>query len=172
MSPTRSSPEFTNCSIEITMTTAENDPPSPLSVSERETLECVVRHMIPASAEYGVPGAGDPRILADILQSIDRDREALREALRAIDGNADRRLADLPEREQARRLAEFRAASPELAGVIESVTARCYYRDDRVMASIGMEARPPFPRGYEVEQGDWSLLEPVRARGRIYRDAG
>ncbi|WP_193176948.1 hypothetical protein [Oricola nitratireducens] len=154
------------------MTTAENDPSPPLSAPERETLECVVRNMIPASAEYGVPGADDPRILADILQSIDRDREALGKALRAIDGSADRRLANLPEPEQARRLAAFRVASPDLAAVIESVTARCYYRDDRVMASIGMEVRPPFPHGYEVEQGDWSLLEPVRARGRIYRDAG
>jgi hypothetical protein len=38
-----------------------------------------------------------------------------------------------------------------------------------VMRSIGMEARPPFPKGHELEQGDWSLLEPVRARGRIWR---
>jgi hypothetical protein len=40
----------------------------------------------------------------------------------------------------------------------------CYYRDDRVMVSLGLEARPPFPKGYVLEQGDWSLLDPVRAR--------
>jgi hypothetical protein len=34
-----------------------------------------------------------------------------------------------------------------------------------------MEARPPYPKGYQVVQGDLSLLEPVRARGKIYRDA-
>jgi len=39
------------------------------------------------------------------------------------------------------------------------------------MRAIGMELRPPFPRGFEVAQGDWSLLDPVRARGRIWRDA-
>ena len=27
----------------------------------------------------------------------------------------------------------------------------------------------PFPKGYALEQGDWSLLDPVRARGRIWR---
>ena len=53
--------------------------------------------------------------------------------------------------------------------MIEAVTARCYYRDDRVMASIGIEVRPPFPEGYAVEEGDLSLLDPVRARGPIWR---
>ena len=38
------------------------------------------------------------------------------------------------------------------------------------MESLGMEARPPFPKGYEVEQGDWSLLDPVRARPKMYRE--
>ena len=38
------------------------------------------------------------------------------------------------------------------------------------MASIGMEPRAPFPNGFDVQQGDWSLLDPVRARGKIYRD--
>ena len=41
-----------------------------------------------------------------------------------------------------------------------------------VMRSLGMEPRPLFPKGFEVEQGDWSLLDPVRARPKLYRDAG
>ena len=55
--------------------------------------------------------------------------------------------------------------------MLELAVSRCYYRDDRVMRSIGMELRPPFPRGFDVAPGDWSLLDPVRARGRIWRDA-
>ncbi|MGH7054344.1 MAG: hypothetical protein ACREFK_16060 [Stellaceae bacterium] len=31
------------------------------------------------------------------------------------------------------------------------------------MRSLGMEPRPPYPKGFEVESGDWSLLDPVRA---------
>ena len=31
------------------------------------------------------------------------------------------------------------------------------------------DARPPFPKGFDVEQGDWSLLDPVKRRGTIYR---
>tara|TARA_B100000378_G_C17779757_1_gene319841 strand:+ start:130 stop:516 length:387 start_codon:yes stop_codon:yes gene_type:complete len=128
--------------------------------------------MIPASAEYRVPGADDPLIFADILRSIDRDRETLRKALQVVDEIAGGSIAALSREEQANRLAAFRAAHEDLAGVIESAVARCYYRDDRVMASIGMEPRPAFPKGYQVERGDLSLLDPVRARGRMYRDVG
>ena len=45
-----------------------------------------------------------------------------------------------------------------------------YYRDDRVLLAIGHEARAPFPKGYDVEQGDWSLLDPVRRRAQFWRD--
>ena len=47
---------------------------------------------------------------------------------------------------------------------------QCYYQHDDVLKAIGLEARPPFPKGYEVEEGDVLLLEPVYYRGKIYRD--
>jgi hypothetical protein len=54
---------------------------------------------------------------------------------------------------------------------VTRATVQCYYRDDRVMRSLGMEVRPPFPQGFEVERGDWSLLDPVRSRPPLYRRA-
>ena len=56
-------------------------------------------------------------------------------------------------------------------GVLTRLVLLCYYRDDRVMVSLGLEARPPFPKGYVLEQGDWSLLDPVRARKPFWRPA-
>jgi len=143
-----------------------------LSPAERDTLHCVVGHMIPPSAAFGVPGADDPMIFADILNSVGRDLPDLRNALRVLTEDAGGRLTALPSDEQSALLASYRSRHPDLAGILEWVTARCYYRDDRVMKSLGMEVRPPFPLGYPLDQGDWSLLEPVRSRGRIYRDAG
>ena len=49
-------------------------------------------------------------------------------------------------------------------------TMACYYQDDKVMIALGMEARPPFPKGNEVVSGDLSLLDPVREKKQIYRD--
>ena len=45
-----------------------------------------------------------------------------------------------------------------------------YYRDDRVLVALGLEARAPFPKGYALEQGDWSLLDRVRGRPPLWRD--
>ena len=34
-------------------------------------------------------------------------------------------------------------------------------------AALGLEARAPHPQGYELEAGDLSGLERVKARGRL-----
>jgi len=34
---------------------------------------------------------------------------------------------------------------------------------------LDLEPRPPFPKGHELEQGDWTLLDPVRNKDKIYR---
>lgn len=170
MSPTRSRPASTSFSIEPAMTQTMTDQAETPPFDDNDgTLFAIVGHMIPASARHGLPGADDPAIYADILRSVGRDRQALTEALAAVETRAGTGFAALSREEQAAILQEFRADEPALAGVIEAVTARCYYRDDRVMASIGIEVRPPFPEGYAVEEGDLSLLDPVRARGPIWR---
>ena len=152
------------------MNTSPDQSSATLSEAETETLRCVVDLVIPASAEDGLPGAGDPAIFADIAASTGRYTGDLAQALQMIDTAAGGRLAALPRDRQAAVLAAFRSEQPDLATVIGAVTARCYYRDARVMRAIGMEVRPPFPLGFVIEQGDFSLLEPVRARGKAYRD--
>jgi hypothetical protein len=79
------------------------------------------------------------------------------------------RLAGMPLAglDAARREAvarEFRTSGGPAAATLVRVVLQCYYRDDRVLRSLGLELRPPFPKGYELEQGDWSLLDPVKAR--------
>ena len=65
--------------------------------------------------------------------------------------------------------AELRAKGGEALATLTRVVLQCYYRDDRVVRSLGLEPRPPYPRGHELEQGDWSLLDPVRARPPMWR---
>jgi len=47
---------------------------------------------------------------------------------------------------------------------------QCYYQHDDILKAIGLDARPPFPKGYEEEEGNLTLLEVVYLRGKIYRD--
>jgi hypothetical protein len=144
---------------------------SELTDAERRSLRCVVANMIPASAEYGVPGADDNVILADIVASLDRETAPVRQALAQLDQLCGRPFAEATSEQQSGVLEQFRRDNPALAAALIAATVRCYYRDDRVMRSLGMEPRPPFPKGFDVAQGDWSLLDPVRALGKLYRDA-
>jgi hypothetical protein len=126
--------------------------------------------MIPASAEYGVPSAGDDAIFADILQSFGRDTEHVLAVLRTLDEIAGGVFADLDPSQREAAAARLHESGGQSLMYLSRIILQCYYRDDRVMRSLGLEPRLPFPKGFEVEQGDWSLLESVRARPKLYRE--
>jgi hypothetical protein len=144
---------------------------NPLSAYEQRALRALVGVIIPASVRHGVPGADDEFIFADILSTIAPDTAKVRAALGRLEVLAGGRFADLDAPQRLSVALKFRDAEATPLPPWLSVTVQCYHRDDRVMRSLGMEARPPFPAGFEVEQGDWSLLDPVRGRAKLYRDA-
>ena len=49
-------------------------------------------------------------------------------------------------------------------------TYQGYYQIPAVLAALGLPPRPPHPKGYEIEPNDLELLEPVRAREKMYRE--
>ena len=134
-----------------------------LSSTQRADLRNVAAMIIPASAEYAVPGADDVAIQADILKTMGRDTEAVRAALDHLARLAGKPLAELDPARRDAVAREFRASGGAAAATLVRVVLQCYYRDDRVLRSLGLELRAPFPLGYELEQGDWSLLDPVKA---------
>ena len=126
--------------------------------------------MIPDSAEYGVPGADDETILADIVHSLRRDRNAVCEALAMLREIAGGNFAGLDDaKAEAAAMTLLGREGPVMAALGRAVL-QCYYRDDRVMRALGLEPRPPYPKGHVLEQGDWSLLDAVRGRPRMWRD--
>jgi hypothetical protein len=141
-----------------------------LSADQCRSLRCLAEMMIPASAEYGVPSAGDDAIFADILRSFGRDAEHVLAVLRTLDEMAGGVFADLEPARREAVAARLHDSAGQSLIYLERIILQCYYRDDRVMRSLGLEVRPPYPKGFEVEQGDWSLLDPVRARRKLYRE--
>lgn len=126
--------------------------------------------MIPASTRYRVPGADDETIFADIVRSLDRDRAPVRQALAMLGEMSGGAFAGLdPAKAHATAMALLARKGAPIAAISRAVL-QCYYRDDRVMTALGLEPRAPFPKGHAIEQGDWSLLDPVRARPRMWRD--
>lgn len=139
-----------------------------LTETDLAAIHRLVGRIIPASADYGVPGADDEAIFTDIVVTLQPNAAALADLLASLDKAALARASASDVDVLIQRLQE--PFGPAL-GLLIAVVAQCYYRDDRVMRSLEMEARPPFPKGFEVEAGDWSLLDPVRARPRVWRDA-
>jgi hypothetical protein len=142
-----------------------------LTSAHRDDLRTVAAMIIPASDEYKVPGADDPAIQADMLATLGRDTALVRQALDHLAHLAGKPLAELDTAKRDEVANEFRSNGGAAAATLVRVVLQCYYRDDRVLRSLGLELRAPFPKGYTLEQGDWSLLDPVKARPAKLRRA-
>ena len=130
----------------------------PLTPAQRDDLRVIAAMMIPASADYDVPGADDPSIQADIAATLGRDAGLLREALNELRRRAGQPLTALEPARREEVALELRAQG----GVAVATLIR-------VVRSLGLEPRPPYPKGHVLEEGDWSLLDPVRARPPMWR---
>ncbi len=147
---------------------------SSFTAEEAGSIAALVDMIIPASEEYGVPSAADDVILADILATAAAHASVLSNALSALEEIAREAggssFAELTKDQRLDVAETFRRSHAAPVGLLVTLTTQCYYRDDRVMRSLDMEPRAPHPEGYEVEQGNWSLLDPVKARPKIYRE--
>src|SRR3954451_2284369 len=124
-----------------------------LTEPERRDLRRLAGFMVPASAEYGVPGADDEMIFADIVRSLGRDEGDVRKVLAVLRNMTDGNFAGLDDvKAESAAMRLLSRTDPELEALGRSVL-QCYYRDDRVMQAVGREPRAPFPRGYVLEQG-------------------
>ncbi|QIP05146.1 hypothetical protein [Bradyrhizobium symbiodeficiens] len=136
---------------------------------QRDDLRTIAAMIVPASDEYKVPGADDPAIQADMLATLGRDTKLVTAALDHLARLAGQPLAELDAARRDAVAREFRGAGGVAAATLVRVVLQCYYRDDRVLRSLGIELRAPFPKGHVLPDGDWSLLDPVKARGGSLR---
>jgi hypothetical protein len=140
-----------------------------LTDAEIRDLRALAGLMIPASTPHGVPGADDELIFVDIVKNLERDTADAQTALRQLAALSGGAFADLSPERRAEVAARFKQEGGAPLFALNRVVLLCYYRDDRVMRSLGQEPRSPFPKGHVVDQGDWSLLDPVRRRPPMWR---
>lgn len=146
------------------------EPESPLSAAELSDFRRLAGIMVPASAEYRVPGADDAVIFADIVRSLGRDLGAVQAALAALQELSGGSFAALDDERAEEMAMELLGRDGAMVRALGRAVLQCYYRDDRVFRALGREPRPPFPRGHTLEPGDWSLLDAQRGRPRMWRD--
>jgi hypothetical protein len=147
-----------------------DDPEAEMTSVELRDLRRLAGFMVPTSAEYAVPGADDDAIFADIVRSLGRDGNAVREALAMLHRIAGADFAGLDDAPaEAAAMTLLSREGPVITALGRAVL-QCYYRDGRVLRAVGIEPQAPFPKGRVLEQGDWSLLDAVRGRPRMWRD--
>jgi hypothetical protein len=130
-----------------------------LSPAEIQVLRRIAGIMVPADPGLRVPAADDPAIFDDIVASLGHDLDDVRSA-----------IATLTDADTETAVISFLETPARASAALSRVVLQCYYRDGRVLQSLGHDANPPYPRGNVVEQGDWSLLDVVRNRPLLWRD--
>ena len=147
----------------------------PLKAEHVEMLRLIVDLIVPPSEDGHLPGASEYDVAGYINQrdpglilELRSDFEKLEKRADASHGKCFAALTPYEREDLTNRL---RAEDAGFLAVLALHTVACYYIQDQVLEAIGMPARPPAPLGYEVKAGDLSLLNPVRARGKVYRDA-
>jgi hypothetical protein len=133
------------------MSAIENPEPELMPAEERD-LRRLAGVMVPASAEYGVPGADDAPIFVDIVRSLDRDRGHVRTALAMLREIAGGDFAGLDDAEaEAAAMTLLGQGGPVITALGRAVL-QCYYRDDRVFRALGLEPRAPYPQGRVLDR--------------------
>ena len=135
---------------------------------QKSVLRDVLETLIPPSEDGRLPGAGQLGLAEAIDAALD-GTPALRDPI--AQGLADLGdFAALPASQRAARLEEHALSHPAFVPGLTFHAYAAYYVHPRVLAGLGMEARPPCPEGYTMEPDDDSLIEPVRERPKLYRE--
>lgn len=142
-----------------------------LSPADRRVLAGVLDALIPPSEDGRMPGAGATGVTAHVegvLGTLPDLRAMVVDGLHELDVQARAQHGrPFVECSDAERTALV--ATQGFAYALIPHTYVGYYQQDAVLEAIGMEARPPHPKGYTIVENDLSLLEPVKQRSKRYR---
>lgn len=153
---------------------SEDSSDSGFSENERRLLASVLDEIIPPSDDGTLPGAGQVGVAGYIegaLRTTPELRSMIGQGLADLEDLArsrhGRSFAGLPRPDKLQLLSE--------QGFVTALTLHTYvgyYQNGRVVETLGLEARPPHPRGYVMEPNDLTLLDRVRRRAKLYREGG
>jgi len=144
--------------------------------AQLELMRSVLDRIIPSNAK--LPGAGALGV-ADYIDRVVGESAALSRlfgrGLAQIEIGAQARhsasFADLTNEQKDDVLRGVEARETAFFDALVRQTYNGYYINPRVLALLGLEARPPQPRGHRVPAGDLNSLEIVKKRGQAYRSA-
>jgi hypothetical protein len=143
---------------------------TPLRDDDRRTLSAVLGELLPASDDGRMPAAGELGLAAFVEQGAAPGSELARALPALLASLGARGFAGLERAARVALLKELEQASPSAFRALLAVAYGGYYQHPRVVEALGLEARPPFPKGYAVPPSDFGLLDAVRRRPSFYRE--
>ena len=143
-----------------------------LNKKQIETLNTLLNLIIPPSEDGKMPGAADIGFLAYIDNNniLSWTQEGLFNIVDESHNKYGKEFSKLKNSDQMKLIDSLRSKFSKFFNRLTTEVIQCYYQHDDVLEAIGLEARPPFPKGHILEEGDLTLLEAVYLRGKIYRD--
>jgi len=142
-----------------------------------QLLAAVLDELIPPRPDGRLPGAGAlgvGAVVENVAAGTPEIGQVLTAGFAALEGLAQRSdpkgFATLSPSTRVETLRELEKAEPMFIPTLLTLACVGYYSDERVITVIKGDARPPHPLGYELEEDDFSLLDRVRARGKLYRE--
>ena len=147
---------------------------APFSKAQRATLNRLTDLMIPASTDGRMPAASSLDLYADVGVLSATDRAAFESGLADIEHRAQAKhsasVTDLADADAAALVDAMRAEGSAFVQAFTVQTAGRYLMNETVMPLIGLPPRAHWPQGHVVEEGDWSLIDVVRLRPKLYRE--
>ena len=147
---------------------------SNLSTDEERALAHVLDEIIPRSEDRRLPSAGELGLVGYLRERAPELAPVIRQGLTALDEIAASRgskgFSSLSGADRVEVLNELAARDPGFLPGLIFHTYSGYYQNPRVMEALGLEPRPPHPKGYEMEPNDLTLLDAVRQRPKLYRE--
>ena len=145
----------------------------PLTADTHHLLACVLDEILPPRPSAQLPGAEQLGLADAVATAVARTpplHAMIVHGLMDLDAAAHTRhgqgFATLAGPDRVALLHEQGFVLP-----LSLYAYIAYYEHPQVVAALGLEPRPPHPKGYELEPGELALLDPVRARPPLYRSA-
>jgi hypothetical protein len=140
---------------------------------ERYLLRRLCRLVIPADAAAGLVAGDDPAIIDRLMIRLERRAARFQALLRKQFSAILYRIDTLSDEDFesccSPWLQAFPAEANDLLERLIPPLLQSYYEDFRVQQVYQRRPGAPFPEGYSVTEGDWSLLDEVKRRASMYR---
>ncbi len=140
----------------------------PLTEAQRDTLSALLDALIPASPDGTMPSAATMDFITWLREL---EPTALADTRMLLDAAADLFTPVTTGALATEAIDKLASADSHRFRTFADQVLACYYTQDVVLTALGAKPGAPFPDGNTVAQSDLTLLDPVIARGKIWRDA-